>query len=71
MINRTYLEQLEEYISSGDLEDHFAHSTEARRYEILEFLEKFMHVADLADEAATRIVFKGRRESFFEERKSL
>ncbi len=60
MINLKYIEELEEYIRSGTMEDNFAYSPEERRHEILEFLEKLMDVAELADEAVTRIIFKGR-----------
>ena len=57
-LNYTYLLELEEYIGSGDLNDDFMWSSEERRLEILNFLEKLMDVADLADEAATKIIFR-------------
>ncbi len=63
MIDLKYIEQLEEYIRSGALEDNFLYSPEERRHEILEFLEKLMDVADLADETVTKIIFKGRFDS--------
>ena len=57
-LNYAYLLELEEYIGSGDLNDDFMWSPEERRLEILNFLEKLMDVADLADEAATKIIFR-------------
>lgn len=57
-LNYEYLLELEEYIGSGDLNDDFMWSPEERRLEILNFLEKLMDVADLADEAATKIIFR-------------
>ena len=57
-LNYDYLLELEEYIGSGDLNDDFFWSPEERRLEILNFLEKLMDVAELADEAATRIIFR-------------
>ena len=59
MLNMPYLEQLEEYITSGNMEEDFVWSAEGRRHEMLEFLEKLMDVAELADAAATRMIFKG------------
>lgn len=59
MLNLAYLEELEAYLKSGRMEDDFQWSAEGRRHEMLEFLEKLMDVAELADEAATRMIFKG------------
>ena len=53
-----YLLELEEYLKSGTLAEDFSFSSEERRYEILEFLEKLMDVAELADETATKIIFR-------------
>lgn len=58
-LNTNYLAELEEYLSSGRLEEDFEYSPEERRHEILEFLEKLMDVAELADASATRLIFKG------------
>ncbi len=58
-----YLLELEEYMKSGNLAEDFAYSSEERRYEILEFLEKLMDVAELADETATRIIFPKEEEA--------
>lgn len=59
MLNLTYLEELEEYMRSGRMEDDFLWSAEGRRHEMLEFLEKLMDLAELADETATKMIFRG------------
>ncbi len=58
-MNMDYLEELEAYFASGDLAFDFEHAPEARKLEILEFLEKLMDVGELADEVATKMIFKG------------
>lgn len=58
MLNEKFLNDLEQYLASGELEQDFAHSSEERRLEMLDFLEKLMDVAELADRTATRIIFK-------------
>ncbi|MGJ3522467.1 hypothetical protein ACR4XJ_05475 [Nitratidesulfovibrio sp. D1] len=58
MLNMKYLDELEEYLTSERLEDEFEYSPEERRHEILEFLERLMDVADKADAAATRLIFR-------------
>jgi len=58
-MNLDYLEELEAYFASGDLAFDFEHAPESRRMEILEFLEKLMDVGELADEVATKVLFKG------------
>lgn len=60
MLNLAYLEELEEYLKSGRMEEDFQWSAEERRHEMLEFLEKIMDLGELADETATRMIFKGR-----------
>ena len=45
-------------MKSGDLAFEFNNGEEERRGEILDFLEKLMDVADLADETATKLIFK-------------
>lgn len=60
MLNARYIAELEDYLRSGDLEVDFKWSVEERRGEILEFLEKLMDLGELADETATRIIFKGQ-----------
>ena len=53
------LENLETYINSGQLEDDFKDGCENDRFYLLELLEKIMDVAELADAAATRLIFRG------------
>lgn len=54
-----YLEQVEEYLASGKLKEEFEEASENEKYQILDFLEKLMDLAELADEKATEIIFKG------------
>lgn len=58
MLNMKYLEELEEYLTSQRLEDEFEYSPVERRHEILEFLDHLMDLADKADAAATRLLFR-------------
>lgn len=57
-LNMKYLEELEEYMKSGNMAEDFSFCGLDRRYEMLEFLEKFMDVAELADSVATEVIFK-------------
>ncbi|MFV0421208.1 hypothetical protein [Oleidesulfovibrio sp.] len=68
MLDFSYLDKLEEYMTSGRMAEDFEYSPEERRHEILEFLERFMDVAELADENATKLIFKNSQlGAFFEE----
>ena len=58
-LNMKYLEALEEYMRSGDMEEDFKWSSEDRRQEMLAFLEKLMDIGELADKTATAIIFSG------------
>ncbi len=58
MLNIAYLEKLEAYFSSGDLAFDFEHGDEERRYAILDFLEKLMDLSEIADDLATKLIFK-------------
>ncbi len=58
MLNEKFLSDLEKYIKSGELEEDFEWSSEERRIEILDYLERLMDLAEAADETATRIIFK-------------
>ncbi|WP_028574590.1 hypothetical protein [Desulfonatronovibrio hydrogenovorans] len=58
MLSEKYLEDLEKYLKSGALEKDFEYSSEERRLEILDYLERLMDLAELADETATKIIFK-------------
>lgn len=60
MFDTQYLEKLEAYFASGDLEMDFEYADEEKRGRILDFLEKLMDLADQADQAATKLIFKGQ-----------
>lgn len=57
-LNLKYLQELEEYMKSGTMLEDFEYSPEERRYEMLEFLEALMDLAEVADETATKMIFK-------------
>ncbi len=52
------MQELREYLNSGRLAEDFEYSAEERRYEILDFLEQLMDLGELADDVATKIIFK-------------
>ncbi len=58
MLNEKFLNDLERYIKSGELEEDFEHSSDDRRLEILDYLERLMDLAEIANETATRLIFK-------------
>lgn len=58
MLNEKFLDDLEKYLKSGKLEKDFECSSEERRLEILDYLERLMDLSELADETATKIIFK-------------
>lgn len=59
LLDLEYLNKLDEMIESGDLAFEFDNGDEDKRLLILEFLEKFMDLAEKADALATRLIFKG------------
>ena len=59
MLNIHDLEELQTYITSGQLEADFKDGSEHDRFYLLELLEKLMDVAELADDVATRLIFRG------------
>nr|WP_296986645.1 hypothetical protein [uncultured Desulfovibrio sp.] len=59
MLTVNDLEKLEKYIKSGQLEQDFKDGCENDRFYLLELLEKLMDVSELADAAATRLIFRG------------
>lgn len=59
MLTMKDLNEFENYIKSGRLEAEFLIGSEPFRIETLELLEKLMDVAELADAAATRLIFRG------------
>lgn len=63
MFDMAYLEKIEAYFASGDLEMDFEYADEEKRGRILDFLEKLMDVGDLADAQATKLIFKGQLEA--------
>jgi len=60
MFDTQYLEKLEAYFASGDMEMDFEYADEDKRGRILDFLERLMDLADQADQAATKLIFKGQ-----------
>lgn len=59
MLNMEELAEFERYIRSGHLEKDFEDGCENDRHYLLELMEKLMDVAELADEAATRLIYRG------------
>ncbi|MBD5641509.1 MAG: hypothetical protein HDQ91_03715 [Desulfovibrio sp.] len=59
MLTLKDLEEFEMRLKSGALEEEFKCAPEERRVELLELLEKLMDTAELADEVATRLIFRG------------
>lgn len=56
------ISQIDEFIEkmrSGRLEEEFKNSGETGRGEILELLERLMDAGEMADEVATRLIFRG------------
>ncbi len=62
LLDMEYLEKLEAYFASGDLEQDFEFADDEKRGDILDFLEKLMDLADKSDELATKLIFKGQLE---------
>ncbi|MFA6810899.1 MAG: hypothetical protein WCR47_07565 [Desulfoplanes sp.] len=59
MITEKDLDDFTTYMQSGQMAEDFEYSGEDRRFEMLDLLEKFMNVAELANETATKLIFKG------------
>ena len=57
MLDFEYLEKIESFMDSGDMAFEFEHGDEEKRGVILDFLEKFMDVAEKADAMATKLIF--------------
>lgn len=57
-LDNKYIDELMQYLESGQLTEDFENSPEERRYEILDFLEKIMDLGELADKTATEVIFK-------------
>lgn len=58
VLDMAYLDKLEAYFASGDLEFDFENGDDAERGGMLEFLEKLMDLADTADALATKLIFR-------------
>ncbi|NCC24959.1 MAG: hypothetical protein EOM25_07140 [Deltaproteobacteria bacterium] len=58
MITDKDLGELVEYMASGRMEEDFEYSAEDRKHEMLDFLEQVMDAGDLANEVATKLIFK-------------
>lgn len=61
-LNQDYLNEIEEYLKSGYFQEDFFFSEEERRIEMLTFLESLMDLGELADDVATKIIFRRREE---------
>ncbi|MBD5538539.1 MAG: hypothetical protein HDQ94_00850 [Desulfovibrio sp.] len=59
MLKMEDLQELENYLRSGELEKDFHDGCENDRQYLLELLEKLMDIGELADEAATRVIYRG------------
>lgn len=59
MLDKKFIQEMDEYMRSGRMEEDFRWSAEGRREEMLEYLELLMDLGDLADQTATAIIFKG------------
>lgn len=59
MLTLGQIKEFENYMKSGKLEADFKIAGEYERGQILELLEKLMDAAELADEVATRLIFRG------------
>lgn len=59
MLTEKDLDEFAVYMQSGEMEKDFKDGCEHDRHYLLNLLEKFMDVADLADETATRLIFRG------------
>lgn len=53
------LDKFEKALKNGQIEDQFTYGDEKERGEVLELLEKLMDVAEVADEVATRLLYRG------------
>lgn len=59
MLSEKLLNEFEDYLKSGRLEEDYSYSAEDRKVEILEYLERFMDLAEEADRVATRLLMPG------------
>lgn len=59
MLTSVELEKFIGQMKSGELERKFKNGDKAEKVEILELLEKIMDAAEIADELATRLIYRG------------
>ncbi len=59
MLTEQDLDEFARYMQSGEMENDFRDGCEHDRHYLLNLLEKFMDVADVADETATKLIFRG------------
>lgn len=64
MLNEKLLNEFEEYLKSGQLEEDFGYSAEDRKMEILELLDRFMDLAEEVDKVATRLLMPNLSTTF-------
>ena len=64
MLNEKFLDEFEAYLTSGQLEEDYGYSAEDRKVEILEYLERFMDLAEEADKVATRLLMPNLVQAF-------
>ncbi len=60
MLTEQDLDEFARYMQSGEMENDFRDGCEHDRHYLLNLLEKFMDVADMANETATKLIFRGR-----------
>ncbi len=58
MLDTEYLKRVMHYFESGDCKFEFEHGEEERRLAIIDFLEHLMELGEMADELATKLIFK-------------
>ena len=58
MIPLDKLNELEKELKSGEFEKQFRRCGEIQRGNMLELLEKLMDLGELADEVATRLIYR-------------
>lgn len=64
MLNEKFLDEFEEYLTSGRLEEDYGYSAEDRKIEMLEYLERFMDLAEEVDKVATKLLMPHLAETF-------
>lgn len=60
-----YLKRLKKHLAGEAVDEDFKFGSKSKKEDMLEFLETLMDVAELADEVATRLIFKDSYLSMF------